>query len=210
MMVLVWVRRLMEEDEEEEEEEGQCFVLSGSVWGGGGGVGLVAAAGTGRAGSPLPPPGGTATFTIAQMCVFRVRQNLPKMMSRTACTTRSQYETNRDYPKGFVRLPWTLWNPPPARSRPRWSPGGKDKIVKTWTTWRTCNPGENLVAPGERSLRSAGGRWAAAGTTGREFAERPKSSPWPGTFCRTRGTLSPKELRWKRVRKGKYKWDWKK
>ena len=31
MMVLVWVRRLMEEDEEEEEEEGQCFVLSGSV-----------------------------------------------------------------------------------------------------------------------------------------------------------------------------------
>ena len=46
------------------EEWGQCFVLSGS--GGGGGVGLVAvcpdAGGkTGNAGSPLPPPGGTAT-----------------------------------------------------------------------------------------------------------------------------------------------------
>ena len=34
-----------------------------------------------------------------------------------------QYETNRDYPKGFVRLPWTLWSPPPFRSRPKSSPG---------------------------------------------------------------------------------------
>ena len=57
MMVLVWVRR-----KKEEEEWGQCFVLSGS--GGGGGVGLVGAGAggkTGNAGSPFPPPGGTAT-----------------------------------------------------------------------------------------------------------------------------------------------------
>ena len=55
MMVLVWVRR-------KKEEWGQCFVLSGS--GGGGGVGLVGAGAggkTGNAGSPFPPPGGTAT-----------------------------------------------------------------------------------------------------------------------------------------------------
>ena len=58
MMVLVrWVRR-----KKEEEEWGQCFVLSGS--GGGGGVGLVGAGAggkSGNAGSPFPPPGGTAT-----------------------------------------------------------------------------------------------------------------------------------------------------